>query len=263
MKSNYKIGEIASLYHIGPDSLRYYEELGLLNPARDTNGYRIYSINDMWKLNVIRDMRELGFSMIQIKGYLSNRSISSTQELLTDELKAIKEKISSYQLLQQDVETRLKNLHDSTQQMHGIIQEKNFPLRHCYAIHRGYKTSEEMDVLIKLLINKDPDHLYILGNNRIGSVISLESINNKIYNQYSSVYIIDPSGDELIEEGIYLSLTYQGSYSQNKHYIPLMLEYARIHNLTPVDSVLELVWVDIHLSENPKEHITELQLWCK
>ena len=42
-----------------------------------------------------------------------------------------------------------------------------------------------------------------------------------------------------------------------------MLEYARIHNLAPVDSVLELVWVDIHLSEDPKEHITELQLWCK
>ena len=33
MKQFYKIGEISKLYQIGPDSLRYYEELGLLNPC--------------------------------------------------------------------------------------------------------------------------------------------------------------------------------------------------------------------------------------
>ena len=60
MKDYYKINEIARLYGIGPDSLRYYERLGLLSPRRDTNGYRLYNLNDMYKLTVIRDLAEAG-----------------------------------------------------------------------------------------------------------------------------------------------------------------------------------------------------------
>ena len=52
MRHYYKISEIAQLYSIGPDSLRYYEEAGLLSPKRDENGYRMYSIDDIWKLNI-------------------------------------------------------------------------------------------------------------------------------------------------------------------------------------------------------------------
>ena len=38
MKQFYKIGEISKLYQIGPDSLRYYEELGLLNRLEGKTG---------------------------------------------------------------------------------------------------------------------------------------------------------------------------------------------------------------------------------
>ena len=34
MKHYYRIGEISRLYGVGPDSLRYYEELGILKPHR-------------------------------------------------------------------------------------------------------------------------------------------------------------------------------------------------------------------------------------
>ncbi|MDQ9745672.1 MerR family transcriptional regulator, partial [Acinetobacter baumannii] len=69
----FKIGEISKLYHIGTDSLRYYEELGILTPKRGANQYRLYSLNDLWKLNVIRDLRSLDFSMERIKEYMDHR----------------------------------------------------------------------------------------------------------------------------------------------------------------------------------------------
>lgn len=34
MKNYYKINEISKLYNIGVDSIRYYEELGILHPKR-------------------------------------------------------------------------------------------------------------------------------------------------------------------------------------------------------------------------------------
>ena len=67
MKNYYKINEISKLYGIGVDSLRYYERLGILRPRRDVNGYRLYSLKEMYKLNIIRDLRRLDFSMAQIK----------------------------------------------------------------------------------------------------------------------------------------------------------------------------------------------------
>ena len=59
MKNYYKISEISKLYGIGPDSLRYYERLGILKPKRDTNQYRLYSLKDLYKLNLICDLRKL------------------------------------------------------------------------------------------------------------------------------------------------------------------------------------------------------------
>ena len=34
----YTIGEIAKLYHLGVDTIRYYEEKGILKPNRGENG---------------------------------------------------------------------------------------------------------------------------------------------------------------------------------------------------------------------------------
>ena len=86
MKDFYKISEISRLYGVGPDSMRYYERLGLLRPRRDEdNGYRLYSLRDIYKLSVIRDLRTLGLSMVQIKEYLDGQSVESTLALLERE----------------------------------------------------------------------------------------------------------------------------------------------------------------------------------
>ena len=85
LKDYYKISEISKLYGIGVDSLRYYEKLGIIKPYRDKNRYRLYSLKDMYKLNMIRDLRNLDFSMQQIKEYLEEQSIRNTIELLSHE----------------------------------------------------------------------------------------------------------------------------------------------------------------------------------
>ena len=98
MKTYYKIHEISKLYNIGPDSLRYYEKLGLLHPKRDKNGYRMYNLKDLYKLTVIRDLRELNFSMKQIGEYLNGQSLDNTISLLEQEQKALRRQRKLLQL---------------------------------------------------------------------------------------------------------------------------------------------------------------------
>ena len=97
MKDYYKINEIARLYGIGADSLRYYERLGLLSPRRDVNGYRLYSLKDMYKLTVIRGLRKLDFSMEQIREFLEGQCVDNTlgqlrreQDILEETLRELK-----------------------------------------------------------------------------------------------------------------------------------------------------------------------------
>ena len=117
-----------------------------------------------------------------------------------------------------------------------------------------------MDMLIKQLINKNPDKLYIIGNNRIGSVIPLSSAQEGNYRDYTKVFIIDKSGDEVIPGGTYLTVSYDGSCARNETYIPAMLSYAREHGLTPQGPVLELLLADVHQTDDIQECRTELQL---
>ncbi|MDY5986410.1 MerR family transcriptional regulator [Sporofaciens sp. SGI.106] len=262
MKHYYRIGEISRLYNIGPDSLRYYEELGILKPHRGENNYRMYHIHDLWRLNVIRDLRELGFSMEKIKDYLNNRSLASTKAMLQEELDVINNKMQALADLKANIEDRLETLHDTMTQPLGIIEKKELPVRHCHTIHSGYKIDVEMDLLIKQLLNKDKDKLYIIGNNRIGSVIPLESAKQGLCRHYTDVFIIDKDGRDTIPGGIYLTVSYRGDCAQNAEYIPALFRYADEQGLTPEGPVLELLWTDIHQTDEEEEHVTELQVRC-
>ena len=106
MKQYFKIGEISKLYKIGVDSIRYYEEIGLIQPERSESGYRHYSIHDIWRLNVIRDLRSIGFTMEQIREYLENHTTSSSLKLLEEEQEVIQQQMQYLQKLQKNVAQR-------------------------------------------------------------------------------------------------------------------------------------------------------------
>ena len=85
MKDLYKIHEIAKLFGLHPDTLRYYEEKGLLHPERGENGYRMYTIQDICTLNIIRAQRELGVPVEEIGAYLERRTVEVTLDFLDEE----------------------------------------------------------------------------------------------------------------------------------------------------------------------------------
>ena len=61
--------------------------------SRDTNGYRLYSLKEMYKLNMIRDLRRLNFSMEQIKAYLEGQTVDNTLHLLRQEADLVQEQL--------------------------------------------------------------------------------------------------------------------------------------------------------------------------
>ena len=52
-------------------TIRYYEDVGLVKPAREANGYRVFSPNDVHKLAFLARARSLGFPVESCRSLLA------------------------------------------------------------------------------------------------------------------------------------------------------------------------------------------------
>ena len=72
-----KIGDLAKEAGITTRTLRYYEELGMIDPVeRSEGGFRLYSMDQLKKLKIIKNLKALDFELESIKEILTlkNRS---------------------------------------------------------------------------------------------------------------------------------------------------------------------------------------------
>ena len=87
-KTKLKIGEFSQLMQVTIKTLRHYEQKGLLIPDEvdEWTGYRYYSIEQMQKLQSIRDLQRLGFSLDEIKDLCDSYSCTPTIDQLTEKI---------------------------------------------------------------------------------------------------------------------------------------------------------------------------------
>jgi DNA-binding transcriptional MerR regulator len=90
-----QIGQISKQTGISIDTIRFYERSGLLAaPARSDGGFRLYSSAHLSTLQFIRNLQVLGFSLNEIREFLSLRTndlraCSAVQKMLNHKLRDI------------------------------------------------------------------------------------------------------------------------------------------------------------------------------
>ena len=110
-KKTFKIGELSKLYDISVDSIRYYEKAGILKPIRDEeNNYRLYTVEDVRKLTMIRELLNLNFSTEQIRDFDENRNVSNTKSMLELELNIVNDAIVDLYKKRDSIAARLSAL---------------------------------------------------------------------------------------------------------------------------------------------------------
>ena len=79
-----KIGDFSRLSLVSVKALRYYDELGLLRPARvdEFTGYRYYSASQLTRLNRILVLKDLGLSLQKI-------ALLQDKELIPDQIRGM------------------------------------------------------------------------------------------------------------------------------------------------------------------------------
>lgn len=69
-----KIGEIAAFFNVTVKAMRVYEKMGIIKPIKvdDKTGYRYYSADQVKLLDALLELRNLGFSLSEIRVLLKS-----------------------------------------------------------------------------------------------------------------------------------------------------------------------------------------------
>ncbi|MEX6506338.1 Cu(I)-responsive transcriptional regulator [Jiella sp. M17.18] len=98
------IGEASRLSGLPPKTIRYYEEVGLVKPARANNGYRNYRERDVHMLRFLQRSRSLGFSIDEARRLLAlyenaNRKSEDVKQVASRRMAEIDRKIAELESL--------------------------------------------------------------------------------------------------------------------------------------------------------------------
>ncbi len=129
----FKIGDFSRLSMVSVKALRYYDELGLLKPARvdEFTGYRYYAAGQLARLNRILALKDMGLSLEQIALLLD-------QDLTPDQIRGML-RLKQVELRQQLAEgqARLTRIEawlqtfeqEATMPAYDVVLKKVAPLR--------------------------------------------------------------------------------------------------------------------------------------
>ena len=92
------VGTAARRSGLPAKTIRYYEDIGLIRPARTQNGYRAYTGDDIHRLTFLRRARGLGFSIENCRQLMAlyrdkGRASHDVREIAKSHVVAIEEKV--------------------------------------------------------------------------------------------------------------------------------------------------------------------------
>ncbi|MCQ2054778.1 MAG: MerR family transcriptional regulator [Fibrobacter sp.] len=90
-----KIGEFSQLMQVTVKTLRHYEQIGILKPCEvdQWTGYRYYKLEQMQQLQSIRHLKDVGFSLEEIREMMENNSLVPGIEQLESKIHACEEEL--------------------------------------------------------------------------------------------------------------------------------------------------------------------------
>ena len=98
------IGEVAKMAELPIKTIRYYEEIGFIQPKRSANGYRSFRVSDVHKLAFLGRSRSLGFSIDDCRALLQlyendTRASADVKQIAQEHLARIDAKVKELQAM--------------------------------------------------------------------------------------------------------------------------------------------------------------------
>lgn len=140
-----RVGELARQTGVSVRTLHHYDTIGLLCPStRGENGYRRYDAADVARLQQIKSLRSLGFSLEDVRTCLERR-VFSPENIIDMHLERLRERIA----LEQQLCSRLEAVRQLTRTRQGISVEEFLKIIEGISMTEKYYTPEQTETLKK------------------------------------------------------------------------------------------------------------------
>tara|TARA_B100000614_G_scaffold240918_1_gene241658 strand:- start:13335 stop:13757 length:423 start_codon:yes stop_codon:yes gene_type:complete len=109
---HYKIGQLASLTGLTVDTVRFYENKGLVQASqRSDAGYRLFSADDLARLQFIKRAKAVGFTLDEISELLELRlhpddhTCEEVKQVTARKVRELDEKIAELEKIRMSLQT--------------------------------------------------------------------------------------------------------------------------------------------------------------
>lgn len=138
-----KVGELARRTGLTIRTLHHYDEIGLLKPSLHTDsGHRLYAAGEIARLQQIVSLRQLGFSLEQIRDCLDRPGFSPL-ELVRLQVARLREQIE----LERRLCERLESLAEHFQQAEEVSADEFLQTIEVITMIENYYTPEQLEAL--------------------------------------------------------------------------------------------------------------------
>jgi len=264
------ITELAKLRKVTSETLRYYDRINLLKPVYidPETKYRYYSVRQSEKLGVIRELRELGMSVEEVKDYFKDCNLRKSIRMFSD----------YYTKLQEDIEHKLFLCHTIARKLSFLgeltsLKEIDNPCMK-YFEERHMITFEEP-------AGGPKEHVYALTKlewylNEVAPILATDCVG-----VYAGEELLEKNDDYIraipmlfvekdavkseymhsVPAGYYICVAYHGGRLEK--YDPCFekaKEYIKENNLAIAGNIYQIYKIDVTLTSDRSETLLEIQI---
>lgn len=260
-KKRLKINEVSKLYNIGIDSLRYYEEIGLLAPTRGENGYRYYGQRELMILNIIVEYRNMNLSLSQIRDIIGTRSIQENLEILRSQTRQIDAEIARLSHKKDIIASKIENSLLFLEEAKNLRPHvKALPDFKCLHITDAQAGPDNIDFYITSYLKESATDLDELSGRYDLYRLDTEAAGTDGICPTKEILIINNAmkgtPDFILPGGEYLIMGSTEANPKTKLLVDELMSYAKAHRLKLCGDVFLLVVFDFYDTSIAEEYLS-------
>lgn len=263
----FSIGQMAQLFGLNVRTLRYYDQIGLLEPESvdPQTGYRRYSSAQFERLNTIRYLRAIDVPIERIAAFLGDREVGAMRGIFEEQLESVLAKQRELERIERKIRGRITQIDQAVQAELGVPEAVRLPARRIVALAESFAPDADLEPLIRDLSARAGLHEAIfLG--KVGVSVAQEDLLARRFDKLSSVFVILEDGDEHtgleseVPGGDFARIRFRGTHAQASASYAALMDFAAGLRRPVAGASIETTIIDAGMTSDESQFVTELQV---
>lgn len=270
MKDLLSISQLAKLRGLTTETLRHYDRIGLFSPVYidpETN-YRYYSILQYEQLGTIKELRQLNFSLEEIKEFFHNRSVDHSLEILKHRYEELHKELLVLKKKEASLAEKIRFVESLPPRSAALTPSlTEYPARYYLSKGDEVATDEDMGFSYSELESMLHEISPILASDRVGAIPFYQEEPPALLRRWTTFIFVKKTKNKPhyheFPAGTYASITSYDGWPNQERAFSILLSYIKEQKLVMAGSPLIFFPVDLTIAAEKDEFAFTIQVPVK